>query len=397
MRDDFSKQTVMDIARGVGYRCSNPECTRPTVGANAAQDGIVTIGVAAHISAASSGGPRYNATQTREARRSKDNGIWLCQNCGRLVDADAQKFTIELLTGWRRVAQERAFRELLAPETPALRDEAIRVASIIAADNANAADASLDRLFEKVHAAGTVDLEARMRAPIWSGRSVELTLRLYDNPTAPSFTISKLPMAVEIAPEVVVVALPGTGKTTTLLQLAARLLAAKSAVPLYFRLGDWSGNPSSLITSVRQRSAFRHISDEDLFSLVEHGRVLLLLDGWNELDDLTRKKLRLEVEQIRRDYPHARIIATTRRQMLDIPVSGPRIAIAPLSEDQQMEIARGHFGAAGVKAVDEAWRTAGVRELISTPLYLSALLSTGPNGTSPSTKEETPPTVRRTT
>ena len=155
MRDDFSKQTVMDVARAVGYRCSNPECNQPTVGANAAQDGIVTIGVAAHICAASSGGPRYNAAQSREARRSKDNGIWLCQNCGRLVDADAQKFSVEVLTGWRRVAQERAFRELVAPETPALRVEAVRVGTIIAADNANTADPNFDRLFEKVHVAAT--------------------------------------------------------------------------------------------------------------------------------------------------------------------------------------------------------------------------------------------------
>jgi hypothetical protein len=49
VRDDFTKQTIADIAKGVGYRCSNPDCTRPTVAANAAQDGIITIGVAAHI------------------------------------------------------------------------------------------------------------------------------------------------------------------------------------------------------------------------------------------------------------------------------------------------------------------------------------------------------------
>src|SRR3981081_34657 len=92
MRDDFLGQTITAIAKGVGYRCSNPDCARPTVGANAAQDGTITIGVAAHICAASPGGPRYNASQTRETRRGKDNGIWLCQNCGRLVDADPQKF-----------------------------------------------------------------------------------------------------------------------------------------------------------------------------------------------------------------------------------------------------------------------------------------------------------------
>jgi hypothetical protein len=60
MRDDFPKQTIVDIAKGVGYRCSNPNCQCATVAANAAQDGIITIGVAAHICAASSGGPRYD-------------------------------------------------------------------------------------------------------------------------------------------------------------------------------------------------------------------------------------------------------------------------------------------------------------------------------------------------
>ena len=30
MRDDFSKQTVTELAKGVDYRCSNPECQRAT-------------------------------------------------------------------------------------------------------------------------------------------------------------------------------------------------------------------------------------------------------------------------------------------------------------------------------------------------------------------------------
>ena len=154
MRDDFSKQTVMDIAKGVGYRCSNPGMHSTDCGRECSQDGTVTIGVAAHICAASSGGPRYNATQTREARRARDNGIWLCQNCGRLVDADAQKFTIELLTGWKRVAQERAFRELLAPDTSARRDEATRIARSWRPTTRTPPTADVDRLFEKVPRGG---------------------------------------------------------------------------------------------------------------------------------------------------------------------------------------------------------------------------------------------------
>jgi hypothetical protein len=169
--------------------------------------------VAAHICAASPGGPRYDTAQIREVRRARDNGIWLCQNCGRLVDADAQKFTIEVLTNWKRAAQDRAFRELVSPDAR-LRDEDVtRVGLIIASDNASAEDSSLDNLFERVYAAASADLSALKRTPIWSGSLVELTLQVYDAPpTSPSFTISKLPMAVEIAPEVVIVAPPGTGK-----------------------------------------------------------------------------------------------------------------------------------------------------------------------------------------
>ncbi len=383
MRDDFPKQTITEIAKGVGYRCSNPECARPTVGANATQDGIITIGVAAHICAASSGGPRYNSAQTREARRGKDNGIWLCQNCGRLVDADQQKFTVEVLIGWKGAAQERAFRELVGPRAPAPNDEAARIGSIVAADNQSATSTNFDELFTKVRAAANTDLVAYKRAPIWSGESVELTLRLFDDQSAPPFSISKLPPALEVAPEVTIIAPPGTGKTTSLLQLAGHVLAANSIIPLYFRLGDWSTSSSSLLASLHQRAAFRDISQDDFHRLAQHGRMLLLLDGWNELDPVARNRLRVELDQIRHDCPYVRIVATTRRQMLDVPTSGPRVAIEPLSEDQEMAIAHAQFGVAGEKIVDDAWRTAGVRELVATPIYLSALLSGGSQGQQP--------------
>jgi hypothetical protein len=388
VRDDFLKQTIVEIAKGVGYRCSNPKCTRPTVSANAAQDGTITTGVAAHICAASPGGPRYDPAQSREARRRKDNGIWLCQNCGRLVDADPDKFTVEVLTGWKRDAQDRAFRELIATGVSAPSHEVVRIGSIVAADNASAANPDFYAVFAKVRAAARADLAAYKRAPIWSGKSVELTLRLYEEANAPPFSISKLPLAVEIAPEVTIIAPPGTGKTTTLLQLAEYVLADDTIVPLYFRLGDLPGSPLSLLATIHQRSAFRDIDHNDVLRLAERGRLVLLLDGWNEIDPSTRKRLRVELDRIRHDYPDTRLVATTRRQMLDVPMAGPRIAIEPLSEDQQMAIAHAQLGTADEKIVDDAWRTPGVRELIAIPLYLSALLSGGSQGPSPTTKEE---------
>jgi hypothetical protein len=388
VRDDFLKQTITEIAKGVGYRCSNPECARPTVSANAEQDGVITIGVAAHICAASAGGPRYSPAQTREARRSRDNGIWLCQNCGRLIDADPAKYTVEVLTSWKRAAHERAFRELVAPGVPSPTEEAARIGSLVASDNASTADSAFDALFRKVHAAASADLGTDTRARLWANTTVELTLKLFGEPDTPPFSIGKLPPALEVAPEITIVAPPGTGKTTTILQLARHVLAANSIVPLYFRLGDLAAGAEGLLTALQQRSAFRDITHSDLVVLADRGRLLLLLDGWNELDPAARRQVRLELQRIRHDWPHVRVVATTRRQALDVPTSGPRIGIEPLSEDQQMAIARVQSGDAGAKIVDDAWRTDGVRELIATPLYLSALLAGGSRGSSPTTKEE---------
>jgi len=261
LRDDFTKRTITEIAKGV----------------------------------ASAGGPHYNAAQTLEARRSKENGLWLCQNCGRLVDADPEKFTVDQLTRWKSDAQTRAFRELVASGA-ALAEELARVEATIAGDD-RPHDAEFDTVFEKVRAAAATDLVTYRRGPMWSGDAIELTLRIDGDNEAPSFSISKLPLAVEVAPEVTIVAPPGTGKTTTLLQLAGHALNANSIVPLYFRLGDWSAGSTGLLASLYQRSAFKAISAGDISALAERGRLLLLLDGWNELTPDAHKRLRVEARR----------------------------------------------------------------------------------------------------
>jgi hypothetical protein len=56
------------------------------------------LGVAAHITAASPDGPRYDQNLSSEQRKSPDNGIWLCQNCAKLVDNDGKGSITGLLT-----------------------------------------------------------------------------------------------------------------------------------------------------------------------------------------------------------------------------------------------------------------------------------------------------------
>ena len=65
----------------------------------------VNIGVAAHIAAASEGGPRYDASMTSQERQSIANAIWLCGNCHTIVDRDEVKYTVTVLRQWREDAE----------------------------------------------------------------------------------------------------------------------------------------------------------------------------------------------------------------------------------------------------------------------------------------------------
>ncbi len=126
-RDDFSARTLDTLAKRVGFRCSNPVCGRPTAGPRSEADATVNIGVGAHISAAATGGPRFDPTMSAAQRRSAANGIWLCQVCAKLIDNDVTRYTACLLKDWKRQAEAAAIAQLERP--PYHGTEAERVAS----------------------------------------------------------------------------------------------------------------------------------------------------------------------------------------------------------------------------------------------------------------------------
>src|SRR5262245_49442036 len=105
MRDDFSASTKDLLARRVGFHCSNPRCDRVISGPDSTGSKAVNIGVAAHISGASPGGPRFDASLTSDQRISAENGIWLCGICAKLIESDVAKYTQEVLVDWKETAE----------------------------------------------------------------------------------------------------------------------------------------------------------------------------------------------------------------------------------------------------------------------------------------------------
>lgn len=108
MRDEFSSSVKRVLAQRVAYHCSNPDCGQVTSGPQSDPAKSVNIGVAAHICAAAPGGPRFAESQDAETRAGIENGVWLCQNCAKLVDSDVDRYTAEILLQWKANAEKSA-------------------------------------------------------------------------------------------------------------------------------------------------------------------------------------------------------------------------------------------------------------------------------------------------
>lgn len=102
IRDEFSKGTIDALAKRAAQTCSNPDCHKLTSGPQLEETGFVILGVASHITAAAPGGPRYDPSLTSDQRSSITNGIWLCENCAKMIDRDLVKYTVELLHQWKQ-------------------------------------------------------------------------------------------------------------------------------------------------------------------------------------------------------------------------------------------------------------------------------------------------------
>jgi hypothetical protein len=108
MRDDFTFAIKTKLAERSSFICSNPSCNVITIGPST-QDHTMSnkTGIAAHICAASPGGPRYDLSQSAIERSSISNGIWLCPNCATLIDKNnGIDYPATFLRKWKKDHEE---------------------------------------------------------------------------------------------------------------------------------------------------------------------------------------------------------------------------------------------------------------------------------------------------
>ena len=312
-----------------------PRCTQVTSGSTSDGKDVINVGVAAHICAAAEGGPRYDSTMSREKRRSADNGIWLCANHARAADSRDPAFTVEAMRRWKQEAQIESFHRVMGHPVEA---------------GGAGEKPSEDEVRTRVRAAAAADLETFRNPRRWSPTAITRTLDIEE--LNESVDTAKFARGITTLGDLVLVAAPGMGKTTTLLQIAESLVQGDYGSPIVIPLGNWATSGASLIDSILGRRAFGTISREDLESAAEKPGVYLLLDGWNELDKASQLRAEAEIERLKQELPDLRFVATTREQRLAAPVGDRRVRLLPLSEEEQIEIARGFLAARAKKSLN---------------------------------------------
>jgi hypothetical protein len=331
----------------------------------------VNIGVAAHISAAAPGpgARRYRAEMTPEQRKSHENGIWLCQDCAKAIDSADPSFSEQFLHDWKRKHKEDMWQSVInkVPFGPTM-------------------PPTVGEMSARLQKAAAADLDVFRRSKKWPQTNVSLMLEVKGQPE--SVSASALGQTLGTLDDLVIVAPPGTGKTSALFQLAEGAVRAASGTPLVILLSDWSTGGLTLIEAILRRPAFNGFSEANLRGVAEQPGIVFMFDSWNELGTDARRRARAEIQNLRAELPAATFIATTRPEISNMPFDGQLLTVLELSEQQQMDIAREIKGEKGVRLIEEAWRTPGVRELVTTPLYLTALLSLPDGQPFPRTKEE---------
>ena len=321
-RDDFSKPVKEALAKRVGCRCSNPSCRKLTSGPHKDPKKSVNIGVAAHITAAAPEGPRYTDNLSSEERSAIENGIWLCQNCGKLIDSDEQKYPVALLLEWKRDAEQRASSEVengtpqISSHMPSARFEQylqnlVNTPQSWWLDEINESTWYEFELFTKVEEKSEQSGEKPQEIP---KRILEVLQNCNDQ-------------------KILISGSPGTGKSTLLEKLAVKAASkaqidANAPIPVLIKLKNYEASGErprirELIQASLERGGLS-LGDEAIKQLPAH-RFLLLMDGWNELSD---EKAKSTIKDSCKPYS---IIVTSRNARDWWNVQHKKFEIQPLS------------------------------------------------------------------
>ncbi len=230
----------------------------------------------------------------------------------------------------------------------------------------------------------------------WAGRTrghplIALTaVRLEQNGAESTDVLSleQIDQALSQSRRIVLEGPAGSGKTTTLIQLARHVRAA--GIPFIVELPAWTSSRRGILEYIVGMPAFQTegLTAADLARVQQNRPFLLLLNGWNEIAESSSEQADHALRELERDFPSAGIIVATRTHHLTPPLPGAlRLRLMRLRRVQRADYLTARLGAKGDELRSRIDADRSLDELTRRPFILSGVASLFEAGAEiPSTK-----------
>lgn len=198
--------------------------------------------------------------------------------------------------------------------------------------------------------------------------------------------------AVATYSKLMVLGKPGSGKTTFLQHIAMQCNQGEllpERIPIFIRLKNFAGNASevgrfSLLNYIHQELRSSGISDQQVETLLHHGKALILLDGLDEVQENDSSEVLKQVCKLSEEYYKNQLIITCRIASQHYQLEGfTDIEIVDFDEAQIKAFTQKWFVAVGRNPREKGLAKAAqfmqklqlsenrqIRELARTPLLL---------------------------
>jgi hypothetical protein len=188
--------------------------------------------------------------------------------------------------------------------------------------------------------------------------------------------------AIGMGRSLLILGAPGSGKTTTLLELARQLIVHAredviEPIPVVFNLASWTEKLSLADWLAKELNVIYYVPRKVASTWVKENKMLLLLDGLDEVREESRGKCVDAINKFRKENGLTSTVVCSRSQNYadlkeKLSFEGA-IEVQPLTQGQIVEFFN-HFGAemAGIKQALE--KDTGLRAMAETPLFLSIML-----------------------
>src|SRR5262249_49164557 len=211
---------------------------------------------------------------------------------------------------------------------------------------------------------------------IHDNRLINLAMRVEDRSrqAISTFNRSALLDIIKTTRRIIIQASGGAGKTVTLAQLAQALFnEPQGYIPILASMSEWAVWGNDFIRCAANQIG---LTTENLLTLKGTGRLVFLLNGWNEIPEAKLDQTSVFLKDLLAKFRDSCFVIATRQREIQPPIPNAIILhIEPLSDDQRLQVIQQYGFSDSERIIGDIEAIPTVENLTRLPLFLSTVLS----------------------